>query len=112
MRIAGLARCQQLRALMDAAAGIAIGVLPGMRLDVNLNPLDGRDLVRIDDALSRSGKPGSSAAAAAPDALIRFGAVLEQKPFDEHVARRVTWSGMDDQMLIAEVEVIAFLGRH
>src|SRR5258706_7163442 len=112
MRIAGLAVGEFLGALVDATARIAVRVLPGMGLDIDLHALHSVHLLGVLHPLLGTGKARRAAPAATPDAAIRLRAVMQSEAFDEQVARRVAWGGVDNEVLIAEVEVIALTHFH
>src|SRR5262245_47035446 len=98
MGISWFARCEQLCQFMDTAAGIAVGFLPGMRLQVHLHTLNCEYPIGIHDALLCSGKTLGTGPAAAPDSFVRFGTVLQRDSLDEHRAGRVTRRRVDRQV--------------
>src|SRR5258708_28106473 len=112
MRIARFAGRQQLSPLKKAAAGIALGWLPRMGHEVPLPSLNGVELLGVDPALLRTLEARRARSTAAPDPLVGPDAVLEQQALDEQVAGSMTRRGVDDQVLIAEVEMIAFMHFH
>src|SRR5262245_48399975 len=112
MRVARLAGGELLGALVDAAARIAVRVLPGMGLEIDLHALHSVHLLGVLHPLLGAGKARRPAPAATPDAAIGLPAVTQNEAFDEQVARRVAWGRVDDEVLIAEIEVIAFIHFH
>src|SRR5262245_24723490 len=105
MRIARLAGREFLRTLVDAAARITVRVLPGMRLEIDLHALHSVHLLGVLHPLLGAGKARRAAPTATPDAAIGLSAVMQNEAFDEQVARRVARSSVDNEVLIAEVEV-------
>src|SRR5258706_9086564 len=112
MRISRFAGRQELCPLKNAAAGIPIGWLPRMGHQVHLHTPNGNELLGVDDALLRALEARRAHSAAAPDPLVGPDAILEQQALDEQVAGSMTRRGVDDQVLIAEVEMIAFMHFH
>src|SRR5437879_6499554 len=108
----GMLIAQQLSPLKNTAAGIAIGWLPRMGHEVHLHTLNGVELLGVDDALLRTLEARRARSTAAPDPFVRLYAVLEKQALDEQVAGSMTRRGVDDQVLIAEVEMIAFMHFH
>src|ERR1700722_5659592 len=112
MRVSWLSAGELLGTLVDAAARIAVRVLPGMGHDIDLHALHGVQLLSVLHALLRPGKARRAEATAAPDAAIGLRTIVQREAFNEQIARRVTWRRVEDQMLIAEVEVVALMHFH
>ena len=112
MRVPRLAVGELLGALVDAAARIAVRVLPGMGLDIDLHALHSVHLLGVFHRLLGTGKAWSAATAATPDAAIGLRAVTQHEAFDEQVAWGVARGGVNNEVLITEVEMIALTHFH
>jgi hypothetical protein len=80
-----------------------------MGLQIDLHALHRAHLLGVLHALLGAGKARRAAATAAPDTFVGLRAVMQNEAFDEQIARRVAWGGVEDEVLIAEIEVIALL---
>ena len=86
MRLSRLAAGELLGALVDAAARIAVRVLPGMSHEIDLHALHGVELLGVLHALLRTGEARRAEAAAAPDAAVGIATIVQREAFDEQIA--------------------------
>src|SRR5215510_12855801 len=78
MRVSRLAGGKLLGTLVDAAARIAVRVLPSMGHDIDLHALHGVQLLGILHPLLGSGKARRAETAAAPDAAIGLRTIVQR----------------------------------
>src|SRR5262245_60665323 len=112
MRVSRLAVGELLGTLMDAAARIAVRVLPGVGHDIDLYALHGVQLLSVLHSLLGTSKARRAAPTATPDAAIGLRTIMQSEAFNEQIARRVAGRRVEDQMLIAEVEMVALTHFH